>query len=611
MTIAIPVILFFLIATLSSTAIVLNGSNRAIENVITQLERTATQVVVKELDALFSGAERLNLQHQLTMERGLTAFGDNAETQRYFSSALITMPYAVMTYVGFPDGQFYGARRMADNTIEVVKNNATTGGDSQYFAIDSSGKAVKPTNIYENFDPRKRPWFIKAIAEGHLTFTDMYSHFVLKEPTITASLPVYAPQQGTKNDAATDQLIAVFAVDFLTTWLTDTLKALPIGERGHVIIVDNKNQLVASTTGEPLFELIDNTSHNLPLEKSKHPITKGIAHFASALNTESSDTKADTGETATPNSALTIDGQRYFISRTHYEHYGLKWNIYTLIASRDYLTGMYQALIQTIVLLLIMAAISIYLTFRLTQFIVRPIKRLDQAAQALLGGTFNPVPEEDRADEIGTLTENFNIMGKRLSDQVVQLEDLVHSRTLELEHKNELLQNLAETDALTGIANRRRFMEFANQAIDLAARHRTPLGFIMMDIDHFKAYNDTYGHIAGDHVIESIANVLRQQVKRRVDIIARYGGEEFAAVLQDVNLEQAKELCELIREAIEALKIEHSASEYPYITISIGLYFGTIYPDQTIEFLVDLADQALYVAKHNGRNRVECLPGPL
>lgn len=131
----------------------------------------------------------------------------------------------------------------------------------------------------------------------------------------------------------------------------------------------------------------------------------------------------------------------------------------------------------------------------------------------------------------------------------------------------------------------------------------------MMDIDLFKVYNDTYGHIAGDHVIESIADVLRRQVKRRVDIIARYGGEEFSAVLQDVTYEQAKVLCYGILEGVESLGIVHSGSEYGHVTISIGLYFGPVYPRQKIEDLINYADQALYLAKNNGRNRLECLPG--
>lgn len=595
MTIAIPVIIFFLVATLSATAIVFRGSNLAIENVIQQLEQSATQVVDKELDTLFGNAEKLILQHQLSFQRQLTHFGDNKETQKYFSATLQAMPYALMTYVALPDGQFYGARRMADGSIEVVKNNAGTGGNSHYFTTNDQGEALKETNVYQNFDPRTRPWYIEATQFESLVFTDMYSHFVLKEPTITASLPVY---DNNKN------LQAVFAVDFLTTWLTQTLQTLPIGDHGHIIIVDDKNQLVSSTTGEPLFKLIDNTSYNLSLKESQHPVTRHIATLSPSTGVSpATEVKSNLRTT------IEIDNQRYFISQSHYGNYGFKWRIFTIISSQDYLEGMNQALSQSAIALLIMAAVSIALTFRITQSIVRPIKRLDQAAQSLLGGSFSQVPEEARADEIGTLTSNFNIMGRRLMDQVVHLESQVRERTLELEQKNELLKNLAETDALTGLPNRRRFMDFANRTLDLAARNRKPLAIIMMDIDHFKAYNDTYGHIAGDHVLERIAQVMKQIIRRKADIIARYGGEEFAAVLQDLSEDQAKALCESLRQGVEAMDIEHSGSDYATITISIGLYFGTIYPHQKIVDLIDIADQALYTAKSNGRNRVEYLPG--
>lgn len=581
MTIAIPAICFFLVTSLAIAFIAFNGSNIAIEGVIRQLEISTAQVVEKELDTLFSGAERLNQQHKLTYERGLVAFGDNQDTQRYFTSSLSNMPSAVMTYVGFPNGHFYGARRTSGSTMEVVRNNVETGGNSQYFAVDKMGGATHETSVFKNFDPRKRPWYLKAVENKSLSFTDMYSHFVLKEPTITASLPIYSDD---------GRLLAVFGVDFLTTWLKETLKALPIGEHGQVIIVDAKNQIVASTTGEPLFQIIDDKSLNIPITDSQHPVTRAIhAHKGS------------------PTNELTIDGETYYISESRYDHYGFDWKVYTAIASRDYLNSIYDSLKQTLGILLLMSIVSVILTFRIAQSIVRPIKALDQASQELLDGYFSPIRAPGRRDEIRSLTDNFNVMGVRLTSQVDALESQVKARTLELEHKNELLKDLAETDALTGISNRRRFIEFSQQAIDLAARHRTSLAFIMMDIDHFKDYNDTYGHIAGDHVIKAIADVLKKHVKRRIEIVSRYGGEEFSAILQDTDLEHATQMCLDIKNDIEGLAIVHKTSEFGIVTISIGLYYGLITNDQTAENLVELADQALYLAKRNGRNRLESI----
>ena len=131
----------------------------------------------------------------------------------------------------------------------------------------------------------------------------------------------------------------------------------------------------------------------------------------------------------------------------------------------------------------------------------------------------------------------------------------------------------------------------------------------MMDIDYFKSYNDTYGHIAGDHVIEAIAEVLKHSFKRKSDIISRYGGEEFAAVLYDMTFDSALDLCQRLLEEIESLKIEHSGSIYHNVTISIGLYHDPIHPNQRLNDLIDLADKALYLAKTKGRNRVEANRG--
>ena len=332
MTIAIPVILVFLITAFTSTAFIFNGSNTAIQKVITQLSSTATQVVTQELDTLFRDAEVLTVQHQLLLERGIIVFGDNDATKKYLSATLHTRPNIVMTYLGFPDGQFYGARRMKDETIEVVRNNASTGGHSEYFSINHLGEPQEQTAVYENFDPRKRPWYKKAIETKKLGFTDMYSHFVLKEPTITASLPLYS--------SVDNQLISVFAVDFLTTWLTDTLKSLPIGANGHVIVVDDKQQLVSSTTGEALFNLVDNTSTNVKIEDSSHPITKGIYELSSDSNKNFME--------------LNIDGNLYFISKSIYNHYGFNWSIYTAIAEKDHLQGMYSSLAFTYLIFMFM-----------------------------------------------------------------------------------------------------------------------------------------------------------------------------------------------------------------------------------------------------------------
>jgi diguanylate cyclase (GGDEF)-like protein len=171
-----------------------------------------------------------------------------------------------------------------------------------------------------------------------------------------------------------------------------------------------------------------------------------------------------------------------------------------------------------------------------------------------------------------------------------------------------LIEELALLDALTGTRNRRMFDEHLARVWSQAARESRDVAILLVDVDHFKAYNDRYGHLAGDDTLRRIAQTLQAFVHRPFDILSRYGGEEFAAVLYDVDCAEAREIAERMRRAVTALAIEHRESPTSQmVTISIGL--AVIQPTAGREATgaLQLADQALYEAKVNGRNRVELM----
>ncbi|SDI60656.1 sensor domain-containing diguanylate cyclase [Paenibacillus naphthalenovorans] len=179
-----------------------------------------------------------------------------------------------------------------------------------------------------------------------------------------------------------------------------------------------------------------------------------------------------------------------------------------------------------------------------------------------------------------------------------------------LEHQllqtNELLQQISNIDALTGVANRRRFDECYALEWRQALRFSTPLTVILIDIDYFKKYNDTYGHQKGDLCLQQVANALRAAVKRPGDIIARYGGEEFVIVLPFTDKRGAQTVAEQLRREVESLSIPHRQSDVsPVVTASLGT--ATVIPtlEMTSHELLLQADKALYQAKKDGRNRVK------
>ncbi len=176
----------------------------------------------------------------------------------------------------------------------------------------------------------------------------------------------------------------------------------------------------------------------------------------------------------------------------------------------------------------------------------------------------------------------------------------------QLAEANAKLKRQSLVDGLTGVENRRSFDEHVARLHGMAVRDHTPLGLIFIDIDFFKLYNDTYGHILGDECLKLVAKSIKESLNRQGDIIARYGGEEFVVLLSGTDIKGALITAERIRANVEAKKLEHSASTVSkYVTISLGVASVLPARGSNMHDIVDLADKALYRAKEAGRNRVE------
>ena len=197
----------------------------------------------------------------------------------------------------------------------------------------------------------------------------------------------------------------------------------------------------------------------------------------------------------------------------------------------------------------------------------------------------------------------------RLQQINQQLAQQVKNHSSELEFRNQELKKLflyATTDKVTGIANRYRLEDFIQREWGNAIRNQISVSVIMIDIDHFKQYNDTYGHQAGDRCLRQVAQTINNTVRRPKDLAARYGGEEFIVVLSDVSPEGAITVAENIRSQVKALAIPHATGEVSdYVTISLGLSHTIPAINSQVEALILAADKALYLAKQKGRDRVE------
>lgn len=179
------------------------------------------------------------------------------------------------------------------------------------------------------------------------------------------------------------------------------------------------------------------------------------------------------------------------------------------------------------------------------------------------------------------------------------------SRTQRLNwFRNRMLTDSVHRDALTNIGNRRMFDVHIERLWNQAVRTRAPVALLLVDLDHFKAFNDHAGHQAGDHCLARVAGAIEQSARRPLDVAARYGGEEFAVLLFDVQRDRVEELCRELHANLAALQIPHPASSVgPYVTVSIGAACVEPQLGRHHDGLIQLADEALYAAKEGGRDR--------
>jgi diguanylate cyclase (GGDEF)-like protein len=235
------------------------------------------------------------------------------------------------------------------------------------------------------------------------------------------------------------------------------------------------------------------------------------------------------------------------------------------------------------------------------RLVVRPIRSLARTAMRFGRGDLHV-----RATSEKWLAE-FQPLAAALDDMALKLA----GREEELRIANEHLEELASLDGLTGLANRRGFDREIEQEWQRANERHEPVALMMIDIDHFKLYNDRYGHVAGDTCLRSVAETLSLVMLENAVLVARYGGEEFALLLPGLDLPHISALAEEARRSIEDLFITHAEAPCGHVTISIGVESIVPRAGQCAAELVEAADRALYAAKRCGRNQVAANPPAL
>lgn len=271
----------------------------------------------------------------------------------------------------------------------------------------------------------------------------------------------------------------------------------------------------------------------------------------------------------------------------------------TIVAERDRdevygtwleLRNMFLALVGT--LLLVVTAVA----FRMGRSIVGPLQRLIGAADRIADGDLDVRLTAMRNDELGHLTQVFNQMADRLRHSHAE----IMATNQAMRQQNRVLETLSVTDSLTGLYNRSKLDAILSDQLARFKRTQREFTLLMMDIDHFKTLNDSYGHITGDEILAAVGRILIQSI-RSIDYAARYGGDEFIIILVETSAEPALKTAERIRSQVENMRYSANGS---IITVTVSIGIVQCRPDDITPTAVFIrADNALYEAKHAGRNR--------
>ncbi len=429
-------------------------------------------------------------------------------------------------------------------------------------------------------DISERPHFLKAVDSGDFVLSDYYVGTRIKTPLITLALA----QKGQNNSAAA---VVLGLLDL--SWFEHVARTF-VPPSGIMLMIDGNGTVLAQYPNNK--ELIGRKFRDQPLVETMLSKSEGLVT-----------------ETA-------LDGVRRIFG--YIQLPGTQARIAVGLDEKELLArannDMWVAF-GDVTLVAVLVLLGIW--FGGERLLVRPILALAKTAGRIGRGEI-----KTHAADLPWAAE-FVPLAAALDDMAGQL----NVREQELRDTNLQLRELAQIDALTGLANRRAFNERLAAEWKLAVKTRRPIAVLMIDVDHFKPFNDHYGHVQGDACLSKVSAVLMAATRvqddspareielpasfdrvsghvRRPDFAARYGGEEFAVLLQGADLESAIEVAERLRRGVEHLLIAHAGSSWGFVSISIGA--ASVLPSEhdCPQILTETADAALYQAKRQGRNRV-------
>ena len=483
----------------------------------------------------------------------------SADTQREVLSSVETILKSA-AYIRASAG---GMSRSCDllraslpRNLPWIHNLLMVGGD---------GKVQCSTNNTSiGFDLSERPYLKKAATTRDIVFSDFLLAKSDNRPTVIAAYPVAAISSDSR-------AIVLASVDL--DWLSKMMSGLGGRPGISAVLVDSAGTILAAPPDQS--SMVGRSLDSVPL-------LSAIAE--SALNSDQ-----DEGSL----SFVAADGTRRAVTFARIADTGAR-----LIASidEDKVTSTINRDIRTAYLQLLFVSLFVLLGALVAaeKLIIQPIHMLAAMAKRFGQGDWSARPSRNHLPaEFVPLARAFNAMAAQLGQ-----------RERELVATNDRLTVMASIDMLSGLANRRGFQSRLDFEWMKAHQYQCELSLLMIDVDHFKLYNDTYGHPMGDTCLSRLGETLSGIAAETMGFAGRYGGEEFCLLLPNVDGPRAREIAEMVRSAVAAMALPHATSNHRHVTVSVGVACARPNESQHPGELIEAADAALYSAKHSGRNTV-------
>ncbi|GKS68093.1 diguanylate cyclase (GGDEF) domain-containing protein [Nitrosomonas sp. PY1] len=434
-------------------------------------------------------------------------------------------------------------------------------------AIDTNGQILASTIDFQDTIPIPRNWTEAASIQGNVIVPPHWNKLYA-----TATLSILVPILSL-DDYILGALVATFDLKNIHASLKDSIKS-PLGE---ILILDRDNRIMLSSDDRFLHDSKNDAILFHDAEDLKQlEINPEVLQIPRGIGSE----KVIGLAYVSANPPITI------IAHRSYDSVYAAWK-----QQRDLFVSLVGAIL----------AIVAIIAFKMGHAIVVPLQKLILATEDIVKGNFNVDLKTSQRNELGKLTQMFNQMADKL--QRNQIEITSASNTMQ--EKNKLLETLSVTDSLTGLFNRSKLNSIINDQLARFSRNNRPFAILMIDIDYFKALNDSLGHIAGDEIIVSVAQKISHCI-RSVDFAARYGGDEFVVILTETVAEEAIKTAERIRSHVANIQNNESNKLTKTVTLSIGIVQSEN-EDTSLTHLLSRVDSALYQAKHAGRNQTYCI----